>query len=209
MAEPIDLTGHRYGRLLVLGPADPEGPGRWWSCRCDCGRAVVKPTRSLRSGWAKSCGCLFLEVTKAKGRAKKIDLTGRRFGRLVVEDEAGRNRKGQVRWRCRCDCGGEHEVIGSILTRGGCLSCGCLRDELLRARAAVVGAAESVRACETCGRIYTAVGPQKRCSDECRRRHHADDEARRRERAEAGPAAELEELKRELQRRSGRGHDGD
>lgn len=40
---------------------------------------------------------------------KKLDLTGRRFGRLVVIEPAGLVKYGHLQqaWRCRCDCGGE------------------------------------------------------------------------------------------------------
>jgi hypothetical protein len=42
------------------------------------------------------------------------DLTGERFGRLVVEGEAP-SVTGASRWRCRCDCGGACVVAGGWL----------------------------------------------------------------------------------------------
>ena len=46
----------------------------------------------------------------------KIDLTGQRFGRLLVlEDTQKRTGKGEVIWRCKCDCGNETEVRGGHL----------------------------------------------------------------------------------------------
>ena len=33
---------------------------------------------------------------------RKLDLTGQRFGRLVVIKEAGRSSDGRVRWLCKC-----------------------------------------------------------------------------------------------------------
>lgn len=59
--------------------------------------------------------------------SKKIDLTGQRFGRLVVIGEAGRNRHGDVLWRCRCDCTNEVIVKSSHLINGHTTSCGCRR----------------------------------------------------------------------------------
>ncbi len=38
---------------------------------------------------------------------KFIDLTGQRFGRLVVVGCADRDNRGRAKWRCRCDCGKE------------------------------------------------------------------------------------------------------
>lgn len=66
----------------------------------------------------------------------KKDLTGQRFGRLVVleqaEDWTNKNpskleRKAQ--WLCKCDCGNEKIIVGSSLTRGLTTSCGCNKSE--------------------------------------------------------------------------------
>lgn len=54
------------------------------------------------------------------------DLTGQRFGRLVVVEEAGRSIDRQALWRCRCDCGGESVARSGKLRRGSVKSCGCL-----------------------------------------------------------------------------------
>lgn len=64
---------------------------------------------------------------------KAHDLRGRRFGRLLVLDEAVR-RRGLITWLCRCECGNEVEVVGDDLRHrsGGTQSCGCLRAELYR-----------------------------------------------------------------------------
>ena len=60
--------------------------------------------------------------------AKKIDLTGQTFGRLIVIREAGR-KNGHVAWLCRCDCGGEVVVTSHHLRSGHTQSCGCLQRE--------------------------------------------------------------------------------
>lgn len=57
-------------------------------------------------------------------------MTGQRFGRLLVQAEAGRDAKGGVRWHCACDCGGFNVVSRSNLTTGNVTSCGCLAREL-------------------------------------------------------------------------------
>lgn len=64
--------------------------------------------------------------------SKVRDLTGMSFGRLTVISElperhvtsSGRT---YVKWRCRCDCGVEVDVVGTYLTSGGSKSCGCLK----------------------------------------------------------------------------------
>lgn len=66
---------------------------------------------------------------------KKIDLTGQKFGRLIVIEDDGTRTKGkQVKWRCRCECGNLKHVKGSHLKDGRIKSCGCLNDEKRRER---------------------------------------------------------------------------
>lgn len=65
-----------------------------------------------------------------------IDLTGKRFERLLVleraEDYVPYNNPSLhlAQWRCLCDCGNEVIVLGQNLRRGATRSCGCLRREL-------------------------------------------------------------------------------
>lgn len=55
------------------------------------------------------------------------DLTGQRFGMLVVLEQAESAPSGKRRWKCRCDCGKQTVVLGYNLTRGTTVSCGCKR----------------------------------------------------------------------------------
>lgn len=57
--------------------------------------------------------------------ANAIDLTGKRFGRLTVVAEAGRNMDRSVIWLCRCDCGNMTTKIGTRMRNGYVYSCGC------------------------------------------------------------------------------------
>ena len=54
-------------------------------------------------------------------------MIGQRFGRLVVQAEAGRSKNGDVVLICECECGGAKHVTRSHLRRGHVRSCGCLR----------------------------------------------------------------------------------
>ena len=63
----------------------------------------------------------------------KLDLVGRRFGRLtVIEDSGRRTAKKQVIWHCVCDCGNHKYVPTTYLTTGDTSSCGCLFMETCR-----------------------------------------------------------------------------
>jgi len=56
---------------------------------------------------------------------KLIDLTGERFGRLVVVSRAEDGAGYKSRWRCKCDCGAATIVHQSHLRSGHTRSCGC------------------------------------------------------------------------------------
>lgn len=43
---------------------------------------------------------------------KMIDLTGQRFGRLVVVKRAGGDKRNRATWVCKCDCGNEAVFFG-------------------------------------------------------------------------------------------------
>ena len=66
----------------------------------------------------------------------KKDLTGQRFGRLVVIGATNeRGPDGSIVWDCLCDCGNSCTASGNKLTRKGHSqkrSCGCLQKELHR-----------------------------------------------------------------------------
>lgn len=55
-----------------------------------------------------------------------IDETGNKYGRLTVIRPYSTSRKGIV-WLCRCDCGRDVAVYGTLLRNGTTRSCGCYR----------------------------------------------------------------------------------
>ena len=61
-----------------------------------------------------------------------IDLTGNRFGRLVVRQLADVQPGGPLRWTCECDCGTTIDMRRSNLRSGNTQSCGCLSTEVKR-----------------------------------------------------------------------------
>lgn len=56
---------------------------------------------------------------------KLRDLTGKRFGMLLVLGKAGSNKWRATYWHCRCECGQETQVFSHSLLRGKTRSCGC------------------------------------------------------------------------------------
>ena len=63
--------------------------------------------------------------------SRLIDLTGQRFGKLVVIRRAKNNYQSSARWFCQCDCGNKKVVLGGALRDGRTSSCGCNKAENL------------------------------------------------------------------------------
>lgn len=63
----------------------------------------------------------------------KRDLTGQRFGQLVVlyqtDDYVDPQGKLKARWHCICDCGNEVDVVGHRLKSEKTKSCGCYKKQ--------------------------------------------------------------------------------
>lgn len=56
-----DLTGQRFGRLLVLERVGSKDKKVRWLCKCDCGHLTTKDGSSIKSGRSRSCGCIRAE----------------------------------------------------------------------------------------------------------------------------------------------------
>ena len=61
---------------------------------------------------------------------KFIDLTGNRYGRLLVVSKSHKDKRGLFHWNCVCDCGNFHTVARNALQSGSTKSCGCLNQEM-------------------------------------------------------------------------------
>ena len=58
----IDLTGKRFGKLVVMEIRGKNKYSYLWLCKCDCGKEIIKTGYSLKYGGisgytTKSCGC--------------------------------------------------------------------------------------------------------------------------------------------------------
>ena len=120
MSRELDLTNKRYGKLIVVERIFKDKAGRHWRCVCDCGNEVEFAAQYLSKGTKTSCGCV-------PRKTRFIDLTGKRFGRLTVIKEFGKDDANRLRWLCKCDCGNEHITRGENLRSGKTNSCGCYR----------------------------------------------------------------------------------
>lgn len=70
-----DLTGKRFGKLMVIEYAYTKNKTRYWKCLCDCGKISYPSSNSLNMGHTKSCGCLnHVPTTETHGLSKKTPI---------------------------------------------------------------------------------------------------------------------------------------
>jgi len=69
-----DITGHKFGKMLVLKYEGSSPPlyKAMWLCLCECGNQKIVQGPNLKSGITKSCGC--------QKRPRKIDLESSEYG---------------------------------------------------------------------------------------------------------------------------------
>lgn len=125
MSKFIDLTGQRFGKLVVLERlANYKRKQTYYKCKCDCGNEVITNSSKLRDGKKTSCGCEY------KNKQKFEDLTGKKFNKLQVLKFSHSKKQPDGRnvyfWECLCDCGNITTVSSSHLKTGHTMSCGCI-----------------------------------------------------------------------------------
>ena len=65
-------------------------------------------------------------INTVREKSKLIDLTGRRFCRLLVISRDPSKGGKPPYWLCQCDCGNQKIISGKSLKSGNTRSCGCL-----------------------------------------------------------------------------------
>ena len=113
--------GYTNGDWLVIKPIDKvyKGKNKWsrsygyWLCECTkCNTVHERIGKDIVSPKSKCC-------TNCRTQKAPIDLTGKRFGNLLVIESSKEKRK------CLCDCGSITFVRGADLISGHTKSCGC------------------------------------------------------------------------------------
>ena len=124
MGKFIDLTGQRFGRLVVIKRAENNGKRTMWLCKCDCGNETIVDGGNLVKKNTISCGCRKKEI----GAERFKDLTGRTFGELTALPYAMKpNDRGSYHWLCKCKCDGKLIVVDVVSLLGKhTQSCGCI-----------------------------------------------------------------------------------
>lgn len=96
---------------------------------------------------------------------KRIDISGSRYGRLVVIEYDHTDKDGRACWRCLCDCGNVVVVSGKNLRTGNTKSCGCYMKEAVCPACdyalghwEFIGGGEKITYCEHCGQAISWEG---------------------------------------------------
>lgn len=131
----FDLTGQRFGRLVVIERAENRiyqcgGTCGQWKCQCDCGEIVIKTSQGLRSGKSKSCGCLRLENGNKPFLFMVDDTIKTKYSNFVILEQLMISRVNEKhrdkKYRCKCvDCGEEQVILEHTLALniGSCRAC--------------------------------------------------------------------------------------
>ena len=69
MPQMVDLTGKRFGRLVVDKHIGSQYGHSLWLCTCDCGKQKKAIASDLQSGKVSSCGCLHKELAAQRSKA--------------------------------------------------------------------------------------------------------------------------------------------
>lgn len=130
-----DLTGQRFGKLLVIERDfeynkihQTKSKAPYWKCQCDCGNVITVRADSLTTGRTVSCGC-FRKIQSRKATMK--NLKGQYFNNIeVIEDLNEFTNTHRRLHLCRCGyCGTIFKVNTNDLTAQKIESCGCLKSK--------------------------------------------------------------------------------
>lgn len=126
-----DLIGKRHEKITIVKmleerKLDSKGKKQvQWVALCDCGSERVVTSKQFNAKEISSCGCW----SKPRNR---FNLKGKRFEKLVVLKEEGRNTGGEVMWLIQCECGNTITRSTSDWNRQSSISCGCIRRQTSR-----------------------------------------------------------------------------
>jgi len=116
-----NIIGQKFGRLTIIEIFYKKNR-KHVKCICECSKIIESRFDNLKCGDTVSCGCY-----KKDNNVKlyKINLIGKRFGKLLVIEDAPKVNNRYVSCKCKCDCGNEKIIAAFNLRNGATISCGC------------------------------------------------------------------------------------
>lgn len=107
--------------LLTLIKNEKRKRRNYWLCKCKCGNEKWIRSDSLtKKNPTESCGCLSKET-----QIKSIDITGKKYNRLIVIKFTGEGAGRREEWLCKCECGNYITYTKKQLYSNDIKSCGC------------------------------------------------------------------------------------
>lgn len=68
-----DISGQRFGRLVVKALDHTANHKRFWQCTCDCGKVTIVRQDQLTTGKTMSCGCYMRESQLKNLKIRQIN----------------------------------------------------------------------------------------------------------------------------------------
>jgi hypothetical protein len=68
-----NLTGCRFGKLVVVAYSKPRHRTSLWECRCDCGENTIAQGCNLVTGNSTNCGCVRQDRLTTHGCSKSAE----------------------------------------------------------------------------------------------------------------------------------------
>ena len=99
----------------------------------ECGQHYETYISMVSAGGSRRCPACFKEFSrnhaKEIGKKNRVDITNKRYGKLIALYPTDKRRSRSVMWYCQCDCGGYAIVPKIDLECGNTVSCGCIKSK--------------------------------------------------------------------------------
>lgn len=116
-----EYVGKIFGDLKIIRRVESKVREAKWFCICSCGYNTIVATSKLKEG--KNC-CSKCSKNRRGKPANFIDLTGQKFGHLLVLKQVTGNRYGHTKYECQCDCGNKPVLLAALLKKQTyCVKC--------------------------------------------------------------------------------------
>jgi hypothetical protein len=120
-----DLSGRRFGNLVVVSRDFRKSGHTYWNCLCDCGTLTSVGADSLKAGKTARCKTCRNSRLSILGKTHAKDISGLIVGELTVVGQT-RDNSGDIKWICKCSCGNTVYHRTARLIAGEVKSCGCI-----------------------------------------------------------------------------------
>lgn len=132
MAKKLIPANTVFNNWCVIEEVEQRGKNRYFLCKClNCELVSEVAISVLKRKHTKGCINCNKILEGNRNLIAKKNLVGNKYNRLTVLSFDSRDKRGNYKYLCRCDCGVEKVIYGKELVNGRTQSCGCLRDELV------------------------------------------------------------------------------